>query len=233
MDSFRDTVQAGVVSRVGDESVYGKIFSRHFSHRISHWIVSRTRITANEITVASVLFGLSGWLLIAMGLTWSVWVGLACLHTWLILDAVDGEVARARQQCSKAGLFLDRVGHYCVNPYILASSCAASYKMSSNTLFVVGGCAFVWFWNLRLSLHDLGSLFVADKDPAWLSKRSVLADTARLPIDVGFVVSALTVMHILPSARKLLPAFYAFELVALVGSLAVTFINRWRHISTC
>ncbi|MBE3590654.1 MAG: glycosyltransferase [Firmicutes bacterium] len=117
-DPFRAAVQAGIVDAPG-ESWYGPLVSRRVSHRISRWLVRRTRVTANQVTAAMVAAGAVGVALFAGRPPLAWLLGAALLHAWLILDAVDGEVARGRGATSAAGVYLDHVGHYLVNPGLL------------------------------------------------------------------------------------------------------------------
>ena len=69
-------------------------------------------VTPNQVTLASVLISLVGIGLLATGgLTLSL-IGLAVLHGGLVLDMVDGDLARLTGKASIRGEFADALGGY-------------------------------------------------------------------------------------------------------------------------
>lgn len=75
-----------------------------------------TRITPLQVnfaaSVAGVLMGLS----FAIGTLWGRFLGLGLFFVYVILDAVDGQLARARDDITLKGAYLDKMGHYIVYP---------------------------------------------------------------------------------------------------------------------
>lgn len=110
-------VQTGIVD--GFESWYGPLVSRRISYVLAWLIVRHTSLTANAVTCVMVACGVIGVLLCAVPDAVLRLLGVILLHLWLVLDAVDGEVARGRGTSSPAGIYLDAVGHYLVNPGLL------------------------------------------------------------------------------------------------------------------
>ncbi|MBX6351659.1 MAG: CDP-alcohol phosphatidyltransferase family protein [Clostridia bacterium] len=116
---FRALVQAGVVDAPG-ESWYGPLVSRRISYRIARRLVC-WGTSPDAVTLAMTASGLVGAALFLVPPGWA-WVGgAALLHAWLVLDAVDGEVARGSGLASARGVFLDAFGHWLVNPSLLAA----------------------------------------------------------------------------------------------------------------
>jgi phosphatidylglycerophosphate synthase len=76
------------------------------------WLLLRTRISANGVTVLMIL---TGWLtaasLLIPGVVGAV-LALVLGQLQMLLDCCDGEVARWRRTSSPVGHFLDAVGHY-------------------------------------------------------------------------------------------------------------------------
>ncbi|MBX5477087.1 MAG: CDP-alcohol phosphatidyltransferase family protein [Clostridia bacterium] len=141
-ERFRTLVQRGIVDAPG-ESWYGPLVSRRVSHRISRWLVRRTRVTANQVTAAMVLVGTAGVALFAGRPPLAWLLGAALLHAWLILDAVDGEVARGRGATSAAGVYLDHVGHYLVNPGLLWALWMTDRLLPGETRWALATAGFV------------------------------------------------------------------------------------------
>ena len=66
-------------------------------------LVLPTRLTANQISVASIFAGvLAGWL-IGMDATWSLRLGALLVLLYNIMDCMDGQLARLRGSSSSFG----------------------------------------------------------------------------------------------------------------------------------
>ena len=93
-------------------------FYRPFSLRLS-WILYRTKITPNFVTVMQIIIGLLSCLFISVNLSKeAMLLGVVVLHFAYLLDCVDGEIARAKQMDSLEGLFLDKFAHAITMPSI-------------------------------------------------------------------------------------------------------------------
>lgn len=83
--------------------------------------VAATEITPNQVTVVAALLGLVGCALVALGGGW-VAAGGAALLVGLVLDSVDGELARVRLKFSRLGMVLDNVSDDVVDTLFLAAA---------------------------------------------------------------------------------------------------------------
>lgn len=77
--------------------------------------LAATPLTANQVTAASLLFGLAcNWAIMQGGWTWTA-TGAALLFVSYVLDNCDGEIARLKGQCTDFGRrfdsFVDWVVH--------------------------------------------------------------------------------------------------------------------------
>jgi hypothetical protein len=78
------------------------------------WLLVRTSVTADQVTIASIATGVTAAVLLASP---GLLAGLgACLLLYIsfLLDQVDGEVARYRKTCSLRGVYLDELRHLVV-----------------------------------------------------------------------------------------------------------------------
>ena len=80
---------------------------RVFSVYIS-WVAIRLGLTGNHISVFNIFLSTLLWLMVYLGGLFYL-VAIFILIFGLILDSVDGEVARYRDEASLTGLFLDRM----------------------------------------------------------------------------------------------------------------------------
>ena len=112
------------------DGVADRYLWRALSLRITR-VVTRTEVTPNQVTVVAALLGLLGCGLVALG--GSGWVGAATAAWWvragglalllgLVLDSVDGELARVRLKFSTAGMILDNVADDVVDTLFLAAT---------------------------------------------------------------------------------------------------------------
>jgi phosphatidylglycerophosphate synthase len=86
------------------------VFTRRVSIGIT-WLLLHTPVTANQVTVVSLLLTLVGPALIAMPSAALALLGAGALVVHYFLDKVDGEIARFRKVYSLAGVYMDELSH--------------------------------------------------------------------------------------------------------------------------
>jgi phosphatidylglycerophosphate synthase len=87
-------------------------FSVFFLRRVSKlltWAAVKIGATPNQVTIASFAFGLYAAFLFAQGDTWSLIGGAILLQVSIIVDCVDGEIARYTRKFSELGAWLDAI----------------------------------------------------------------------------------------------------------------------------
>ncbi len=88
-----------------------------FSSRVSiyiTWLLSGTPMTANGVTYIFTVVGIIASAVGYFPYYWAPLVGFGLYRCHVILDVVDGELARYRQSCSPIGAYLDFLTHYFV-----------------------------------------------------------------------------------------------------------------------
>ena len=85
------------------------------------WVLYRTPVTPNQVTIASTIAGLvaAGLYLRDQALATAI-AGL-CVTLKDVLDSADGQLARAKQQYSRIGRFLDSIGDFVVDLAVFTS----------------------------------------------------------------------------------------------------------------
>lgn len=109
-------IKAGYNSadKAEDDAVWMvKYFVRPLSFYFSYFFV-RINVSANGATVISLILGLIGCSLLAFGDRQNSVIGCALLLGWLVLDHVDGNLARFYKTQSMFGDFLDTIACYTV-----------------------------------------------------------------------------------------------------------------------
>jgi len=87
-------------------------FSVFFLRRVSKlltWAAVKFGATPNQVTIASFAIGLYAAFLFAQGDTWSLIGGAILLQVSIIVDCVDGEIARYTRKFSELGAWLDAI----------------------------------------------------------------------------------------------------------------------------
>ncbi|WP_448578538.1 CDP-alcohol phosphatidyltransferase family protein [Thermaurantiacus sp.] len=90
--------------------------NRYLIHRASDWLLPRAvalGIPANAVSLAGLGMGLLAALAYYHAGDWRLaWLGWAAMMGWLVLDGLDGSVARATGTASPFGRFLDGFADY-------------------------------------------------------------------------------------------------------------------------
>jgi phosphatidylglycerophosphate synthase len=106
----------GLKDRRNEEHWAGRLYMRDLSPYFS-WVALRMGFSPNQLTYMMMGCGVLAGLVISLpvsggGALWTAIAGALLIQLYLLLDCVDGEVARYLKQTSVAGVFLDRIGHY-------------------------------------------------------------------------------------------------------------------------
>jgi len=110
---LRAVTQAGIVERRSAEHWAGRLYMRPLSPYVTRELI-RTPVTPDQLTVAMIVVGVVASVVVAWpGLLTAV-VAALLIQLYLLLDCVDGEVARWHRRTSAGGVYLDRLGHHVV-----------------------------------------------------------------------------------------------------------------------
>ena len=109
-----------LVGRRSAEHWAGRLYMRRLSAHVTRRVLGLP-VTPNGWTVLMIAVGVAGAALLAIPGLWTALAAAAAIQVYLLLDCVDGEVARWRGMTSAAGVYLDRLGHYTVEAALLAA----------------------------------------------------------------------------------------------------------------
>ncbi|NVM38686.1 MAG: CDP-alcohol phosphatidyltransferase family protein [Candidatus Lokiarchaeota archaeon] len=108
-----------------------------FFSRYITWILVKTPITANFITLTGLLIGLVGLFLIGIGNNIFIIIGFILLYIYYVSDEVDGEVARYKKQTSLRGIYYDEIGHLFFQGWFFFSFGYSIYRINSEFLYII------------------------------------------------------------------------------------------------
>ncbi|MGK4584418.1 CDP-alcohol phosphatidyltransferase family protein [Kitasatospora sp. HPMI-4] len=145
----------GMLQRRSAEHWAGRWYMRKISLRITRVLSTMTAITPNGLTYLMMFTGiLAGAALVIPGIAGAV-LGAFLIQVYLLLDCVDGEVARWRRQTSLTGVYLDRVGHYMSEAALLTG-----LGLRASDLLHRQGHASHWEWAFLGTLAALGAILI-------------------------------------------------------------------------
>lgn len=104
-----------------------------------------TPITANQLTIGSTLFAAIAILLVATGNFWYTLLGAIFLNLFLILDVVDGTIARVRNTVSKLGLYYEFISHGFLTPFFFVGLTFGVYNNDPNLNYILLGFSATFF----------------------------------------------------------------------------------------
>jgi phosphatidylglycerophosphate synthase len=142
----------GVKDRRSGEHWAGRLYMRELSLRIDRHLV-HTSVTPNQLTYAMTVFGvLAAPALLVPGIPGAV-LGVLMVQLYLLLDCVDGEIARWKKQFSLAGVYLDRVGAYLCDAAVLVG-------FGLRAADPWGQGRIDWLWAFLGTLAALGAMLI-------------------------------------------------------------------------
>lgn len=125
---------------------------RELSLRVDRYLVN-TKVTPNQLTYLMTVAGvLAAPALLVPGITGAL-LGVLMVQLYLLLDCVDGELARWKQQFSLGGVYLDRVGAYLCDAAVLVG-----FGLRAADLW--GSGRIDWLWAFLGTLAALGAILI-------------------------------------------------------------------------
>ena len=120
------------------------VFVRAFYH---------TPVTPNQVTILSTISGLAAAMLYLRGTAQSIFIAGLLISLKDILDSADGQLARARNQQSRIGRFLDSIGDFIVDTAVFGSIGWALNVLKHDTSMLVLAFFGLVGITLRVSYH--------------------------------------------------------------------------------
>lgn len=127
---------------------------REISLRCTRLLVN-TRLSPNQFTGLMIVAGVAaGAVLLVPGLAGAV-LGALLIQLYLLLDCVDGELARWTKKTSITGVYLDRIGHYLSEAALLVG-----FGVRAADIFHRAGATTQWGYAFIGTLAALGAILI-------------------------------------------------------------------------
>jgi phosphatidylglycerophosphate synthase len=205
--------------RWGNPAAY--FFARPVSYPVTALFIN-LGISANTASAASILFALLAIVAAAMASSTLLISGLVMV--WLVLDCVDGNIARFTRTGSNRGEFLDAMGGYTITAGIYL---AIGYGTGSTTDLALGALASIFSIFSRLILNKVNVLAGLRRDTSgdtgsgsaamWLLSIYNLSG-------IGMLILALAIQS---QQETVYLAFQALAGAALTGG---AFLQGWKKL---
>ncbi len=102
-------------------------------------LLLHTQVTANQVTLLSLVIGIFGGILFAFKPWGAFLAGAVLMQLWYLLDHVDGQIARYRGTACLTGRFFDYIMHHAIHGVIFFSLGVYCFSSTNNFYFVWWG----------------------------------------------------------------------------------------------
>lgn len=96
-------------------------------------------ITPNQVTLIWIIGQITSSLLLLSATKTAMLLGLVLFQAFFVIDCTDGVLARYKRQFSLNGIYLDRVGHYLADPFLLLCYTWAVFRIYDEALYLLAG----------------------------------------------------------------------------------------------
>ena len=139
--SFKYVVSSLPKSKSSVSSFWVKLVARPLSFPLT-WLFANCNVSANAVSVLSGIVSVIGCVLLSLPFRWSAITGIILINLWIVLDCVDGNVARVTKKSSRMGEFFDATYGYIICAFDFLAIGIAAYNWSN---FIFGERA---IWNI-------------------------------------------------------------------------------------
>lgn len=137
-----------------------------FSNYIAYFFARFIPLTPNQLSFVWGFLGVLAAFIMALGGYWNMVLGAIVYHIAILIDYVDGEIAKARKITTIGGTYLDRLFHYIHRGLLLFGLGIGIYNTNGNIIYLylgAGSCLFLLLDNLnKLKVYET---FVNEKRP--------------------------------------------------------------------
>lgn len=117
------------------------------------WALYRAPVTPNHVTIASTIAGLVAAGLYLRNEAFYTAVAGLCITLKDVLDSADGQLARAKQQYSRIGRFLDSIGDFVVDVAVFGAIGWVLYSSTGDWRMIILSILSLIGITLRVSYH--------------------------------------------------------------------------------
>ncbi len=143
--TYKQILDSLPVKKNSNSSWWVKLWVRKLSFFFTYIFIN-LGLSPNSVSVLSIFVTLTACALFLVPAKWAVVTAAVLINFWLVLDCVDGNIARCRKQKTAYGEFVDDIGGYYTVAfvYLAIGVCAynfggAVFEQNNKWLIVMGG----------------------------------------------------------------------------------------------
>ncbi|MFX1316810.1 MAG: CDP-alcohol phosphatidyltransferase family protein [Promethearchaeota archaeon] len=168
---FKRIIQGKKIEKMKRKKDWWHAIYRFISKYIT-WIIVKTPITANFITISGFIIGLTGLLLIGIGNDVFIIIGFILLYIYYLSDEVDGEVARYKNQTSLRGIYYDEIGHLFFQGWFFFTFGYSIFRIKQEFLYIfLGVIATFFLFGLRF-IRKIATLASVKSDAKKITEKA-------------------------------------------------------------
>jgi phosphatidylglycerophosphate synthase len=175
------------------KTLFGWLFFRRISLPLA-LLLARTPVTPSQVTAAGLAFGLAGAAMLGTGrYVWLVVGGVFAVIAKL-LDAADGEVARAKHMDTPAGYVADGLVDRIRDPAVIVGLGVGAYRMGhpSAAWWTLGAVAgYMWFFYVSAASP---SHWREARNTADIDEKHMFRVSSRLRLGAGDTLAVMTML---------------------------------------
>jgi phosphatidylserine synthase len=202
-----------------NDGFFSVYFLRRFS-KVLTWVAVKIGATPNQVTIASFAIGLYAAYLFAQGDFRSILLGAVLLQVSIIVDCVDGELARYTRKFSELGAWLDAITDRVKEYAVFLGLAFGAYVQNGQNLWVMAAVLMALQTFRHLSDYNFSQVVKA-------------RDEETVPVPVDYVAEWDGIEADSKPEPKGIAANYNFQRAKFWGGKIITFPigERWLAIS--
>lgn len=238
--SYKLIKQSLPVKKNSKSSFWVKLFIRKLSFLFT-FILINLNFSATMASVLSVLVAIAGCAMFASSNQIIYLIGLILINFWLVLDCVDGNIARCHKSSSIYGEFIDALSGYTILSFVYLSIGIHSYfqggviiTKANIFLIIIGACASIFDILARIIHQKFQYTLVIDhkkqEQPTNFNDNKFTLSYIRSRVDKEIGISGafmplLIVATLLKATDVFICFYFLFNLVALI-IVQITYIKK-------
>ncbi len=232
--SFKDILDSLPVKKNSNSSWWVKLWVRKVSFLFTYLFIN-LGVSPNGVSVLSIFVALFSFVCFTVPGTGALVIAIIGINLWLVLDCVDGNIARCRKQKTIYGEFVDDIGGYYVVAFVYLAISIRAYNDGgilldgTHWIIIVGAVSCISDILARLINKDYGNFSMKRSDYIATdymneSKKSISYIRRRVGKEIGISGAFMPLMIVcgLLGAYDLMTLFYcAFNVFALFSTTVI------------
>ena len=158
--TFKQIIESLPKKKNSNSSLWVKLLIRKISFPFTFLFIN-LGFSANAVSCISILAAITACACYIIPGTVTLIIAIVFVNLWLVLDCVDGNIARCKKQKTVFGEFVDDIGGYYIEALVYLAISAAAFNMGG-ILFNAGNVWIVIIGGVSSSINILARLIYKD-----------------------------------------------------------------------